>query len=132
MVFAKGALTTTIITTIVWLAVTMLTPPEPEEILLRFYRHVRPDVRGWKPVASQAPGLAAHRDLGSNLRAWVLGCAMIYLCLFGTGKLLLHQATVGLLLLFGSATCAFLLYQGVVQNFKDEPLPETAAESPLR
>ena len=91
LVFAKGALATTVVTTIVWLTVTLLTKPEPDEVLLRFYRHVRPDVRGWKRVALQAPELAPHRDLGANLLAWAIGCAMIYLCLFGTGKLLLHR-----------------------------------------
>src|SRR5208337_3160216 len=63
LVFAKGALETTIVTTIVWLSVTLLTKPEPDETLLRFYRHVRPDVRGWKRIASRAPELAQHRDL---------------------------------------------------------------------
>ncbi len=121
LVFAKGALTTTVVTTIVWLAVTLLTKPEPDEVLLRFYRHVRPDVRGWKRVAAQAPELAPHRDLGSNLLAWAIGCAMIYLCLFGTGKLLLRQFAVGWLLLVGSAVCAVLLYRGVVRNFAVEP-----------
>ncbi len=125
LVFAKSAIATTVITTIVWLTVTLLTKPEPEEVLLRFYRQVRPDVRGWKRVASQAPELAPHRDLGSNLGAWALGCAMIYLCLFGTGKLLLHQTALGILLLCGSGICAFLLYRGVVQNFKIEPLEKT-------
>ena len=117
LVFAKGALATTVVTTIVWLTVTLLTKPEPDEVLLPFYRHVRPDVRGWKRVALQVPELAQHRDLGSNLVAWVIGCAMIYLCLFGTGKLLLHQTATGMLLLVGSAICAVLLYRGVVRNF---------------
>jgi solute:Na+ symporter, SSS family len=124
LVFAKSVITTTVITTIVWLTVTMLTKPEPEEILLRFYRKVRPDIRGWKRIASRAPELKPHHDLGSNLGAWALGCAMIYLCLFGTGKLLLHQAAIGIMMLAGSAVCAFLLYRGVVQNFKVEPLEE--------
>jgi hypothetical protein len=45
---------------------------------------------------------------------------MVYLCLFGTGKILLHQPATGILLLVGSAICAVLLYRGVVQNFKVE------------
>ena len=121
LVFAKGALTTTVVTSIVWLTVTMVTRPEPDEILLRFYRHVRPDVRGWKRLALQAPELAPHRDLGPNLRAWAIGCAMIYLCLFGAGKLLLHQAATGSLLLLGSAICAVLLYRSVIRNFAAAP-----------
>ena len=120
LVFAKSALATTVVTTIVWLTVTLLTSPEADEVLLRFYRHVRPDVRGWKRVARRAPELAEHRDLGPNLRAWVIGGAMIYLCLFGTGKVLLHQFAVGAVLLMGSAICAVLLYRGVARNFAVE------------
>jgi Na+/proline symporter len=127
MVFAKSALTTTIITTIVWLTATFLTKPEPEEVLVSFYRRVRPDVRGWKRVASRAPELVPHRDLGSNLGAWALGCAMIYLCLFGTGRILLHQPAGGMTMLAGSAICALLLYRRVVRNFKIEPQKEETA-----
>jgi hypothetical protein len=45
---------------------------------------------------------------------------MVYMCLFGTGKILLHQPAIGVLLLSGSAICAVLLYRGVVRNFKVE------------
>src|SRR6476619_4100799 len=41
VVFAKTALTTTVITTLVWLVVTYITKAEPEEVLLKFYRSVR-------------------------------------------------------------------------------------------
>jgi len=119
LVFAKGALATTLVTTIVWLTVTLLTRPEPDEVLVSFYRHVRPDVRGWKRVASHAPELAPPRDLGANLFAWAIGCAMIYLCLFGMGKVLLHQAATGAVLLMGSGICAVLLYRRVVRNFAE-------------
>jgi SSS family solute:Na+ symporter len=121
LVFAKSTLATTIVTTVVWLTVTLLTKPEPDDVLVRFYRHVRPDVRGWKRVAAQAPEAGQHRDIGSNLAAWLLGCAMVYLCLFGAGKILLRQPVLGTVLLVGSAICAVLLYRGVVQNFKVEP-----------
>ncbi len=124
LVFAKGALMTTLVTSIVWITVTLLTSPEPESVLVRFYKHVRPDVRGWKRIAALVPGLPAYRDLGHNLMAWALGCAMVYMCLFGTGKLLFHQPGVGILLLVGSAVCAFLLYQNVIKNFQVESQDE--------
>ena len=120
LVFAKGAMVTTIVTTIVWVTVTLLTEPEPQEVLTRFYRNVRPDVRGWRRIADLEPSVPQNRDLGRNLFAWALGCAMVYLCLFGTGKILLHQSGTGAILLFFSAMCAGMLYRGVVRNFAVE------------
>ncbi len=125
VLFAKTALTTTAITTLVWVAVTLLTPPEPEETLEDFYRKVRPDVRGWRPIArrieaSGAEVVAPTRDLGRNLTAWLLGCAMVYLCLFGTGKLLLRQPAMGVVLLALSALSAFALYRNFVAGFSQE------------
>jgi SSS family solute:Na+ symporter len=121
IVFAKGALTTTIITTLVWVMVTVLTKPEPEDVLLRFYRRVRPDGRGWRRIAVLAPDVAEHRDLGRNVFAWATGCVMVYCCLFGAGKMLLHQPTVGALLLAVSAASAWLLYRTINRNFAAEP-----------
>jgi SSS family solute:Na+ symporter len=120
LVFAKGALLTTVITTVVWVSLTMLTRPEPAEVLTRFYRNVRPDVRGWRVVAKLTPEIPSNRDLGANLVAWALGCGMVYAALFGTGKILLRQPGVGALLLFIAIVCAWLLYQSVVRNFATE------------
>lgn len=120
VVFAKTALTTTLVTTAIWVLVTLLTQPESEEVLLRFYRKVRPDVLGWKPVARLAADVPQTRDLGRNLIAWVLGCFMIYFALFGTGKLLLQQRGMGFVLLLSSAACAALLYRDVSQRLGSE------------
>jgi SSS family solute:Na+ symporter len=110
VIFAKTALTTTLVTTLVWVIVTLATSPEPDDVLLAFYRKARPDARGWRPVAARASEIAPTRDLGVNLMAWMLGCGMVYLALFGTGKLLLKQPRLGLLLLGGALVCAVLLY----------------------
>ena len=53
--FRKNGLTTTLVTTVVWIIVTVFTAKEPDEILLSFYRKVRPQVTGWKPIAALAP-----------------------------------------------------------------------------
>src|SRR5246127_3901220 len=55
VLFAKDVLTTTLVTTIVWITVTILTKSEPESILLSFYRKVRPDVTGWGAIVALAP-----------------------------------------------------------------------------
>jgi SSS family solute:Na+ symporter len=121
VLFAKTTLATTAVTTVVWVAVTLLTPAEPEEILLRFYRKVRPHVAGWRHIAALAPDLAETRDLGRNLLAWLLGCAMVYAALFGIGKLCLGESASGLMLLAVSGICAVLLYRDISQRIEFEP-----------
>ena len=73
VIFAKTTLVTTAVTTAVWVLVTLLTPAEPDDVLLRFYRKVRPHAAGWRRIAALAPELSETRDLGRNLLAWVLG-----------------------------------------------------------
>ena len=136
VLFAKTALTTTLVTTVVWLTVTFLTPAEPRSTLEAFYRLVRPDIRGWQPIAASIEAnrsrrienqageeqpIPPTRDLGRNLTAWLLGCAMVYLCLFGTGKLLLHQPLLGAILLALSAVAAVALHRTFVTSFTQEP-----------
>jgi len=111
VVFAKTALATTLVTTIVWVAVTLLTKPEPESILLAFYRKVRPQVTGWRPIAALAPEIAETRGLRRNLWCWVLGSVMVYSALFGVGKLLLLQPGVGAVLVIVATVSAWGLWR---------------------
>src|SRR5216117_802323 len=116
VVFAKTALATTLVTTLVWLIVTFTTAPEPQNVLLDFYRSVRPHVSGWKPIARLAPEIVPTRDLGRNLASWILGCAMVYLALFGLGHVLLGPLWEGFVLLLISAICAGLLYSNISRS----------------
>ncbi|MGH9712294.1 MAG: sodium:solute symporter family protein [Candidatus Acidiferrales bacterium] len=107
VVFAKTALVTTLVTTCAWVAVTLLTKPESERVLLSFYRKVRPQISGWRPIAALAPDVAETRGMGRNLWRWILGCGMVYSALFGVGKLLLQQRVAGTALLLMAAVCAW-------------------------
>jgi len=108
--FGKNLVLTVSITTLVWLAATLLTKPEPESKLLEFYRRVRPGVMGWKRVAALAPDIPPTRDGFYNLMDWVLGCLMVYMTLFGIGKLLLGSATTAALFLLTAAVCGYIIY----------------------
>ena len=111
VLFAKNVLATTALTTAVWVAVTFLTAPEPESILVSFYRKVQPDVTGWRPIAALTPDLPATRDLARNLWCWLLGTVMVYSALFGVGKLLFHVYPLGAVLVALAILCAFRMHR---------------------
>jgi len=94
--FAYIVLATVSVTTIVWLAVTFLTKPEPKETLLAFYRRVRPSAALWGPIAKEATDIVPQRDGLFNLMDWLFGVAMIYAFLFGAGKIIFGQGGLGL------------------------------------
>ena len=97
--FAWTMIITVSITTVVWLATTFLTKPEPQDVLVSFYARTRPSAAGWRPIAKLKPEIKPSRDGLSNLLDWISGCALIYGILFGTGKILLHEYGIGCALL---------------------------------
>jgi solute:Na+ symporter, SSS family len=110
VVFAKTAMITTAATTIVWLIVTLLTKPETDARLLTFYRKVQPTIHGWKRIASLAPEIKPVRDLGANTFDWVMGCTLVYCCMFGIGELVLQAWLMGFVLLAIAAISGYLIY----------------------
>jgi len=117
LVFAKSTLLTTAATTLVWVVVTLATLPEPQDVLVRFYRQVRPDVAGWKRVAALAPDVPATHDLGRNLLAWVLGCAMVYATLFAIGEFCFGRIARGVVLFALAAVSAALIHADISRRF---------------
>jgi Na+/proline symporter len=76
------------VTTVVWIAVTYLTPAVDQETLDAFYRKVRPAGPGWERVRRRTGAPASPDSLPQSLLGWVLGLASIYSALFGTGAYL--------------------------------------------
>ena len=109
-VFAKSLLFTVAVTSVVWLSVTFATDPEPQSKLLEFYRRVRPAAAGWKPIAVLAPEIAPVHDGWYNLMDWLLGCLMVYMTLFGIGKLLLGAPGMGTIFLAIAAVSGYGIY----------------------
>src|SRR5712692_1072362 len=110
VVFAKTAMITTATTTIVWLVTTLLTNPEADERLLRFYRRVQPTIHGWKRIAALAPEIKPVRDLGANAFDWLMGCTLVYCCMFGIGELVLQAWLTGCMLFACAAIAGYLIY----------------------
>jgi hypothetical protein len=117
-VFARQTLLTTVVTTAAWVLVTLLTPAEPRDTLARFYRRVRPDALGWKPIAAIASDVVPIHNLGRNLLNWIVGCVMVYCALFGVGKICLLSEPFGVLLLVCSLGCAVFLYRNLSRTLQ--------------
>jgi SSS family solute:Na+ symporter len=108
--FAWIMIITVAITTVVWLAATFITNPEPRDVLIAFYARTRPSAFGWGPIAKLRPDVKPSRDGLSNLLDWIAGCVLIYGVLFGTGKILLHETGIGIALLVAGLAGGAVIY----------------------
>ena len=110
-------------TTIVWLAVTFLTPPDEPGHLLAFYRKVRPGGR-WKPIAERN---GASYPLGfAPLAGWIASVFLILCFLLGIGKILFADYASGALYFAGGIAAAFILTKIVRRISWDVPRPDDA------
>jgi len=97
-------LTSVGITTIAWIAVTLMTRPTDQEVLVDFYKRIKPASKGWQPVINQA--ISDNTLVNTEVRAGKLplqilgmfaGCFMVYGALFGTGYLIYGNISQGMM-----------------------------------
>ena len=112
------------VSTVVWLLVTYLTKPEPEEVLESFYRRVRPGGPGWRRISERA-GFGREGIPGGALAwtNWIAGIVAVYASLFGIGKLVFGDFIEGFVLLAIAAAA----FAWIARSFREEPetLPGT-------
>jgi Na+/proline symporter len=108
--FAWILLITVLVTTTIWLTVTLLTKPEPMEKLISFYRRVRPNPLFWKQVALSVPEVVPQKDGIFNFSNWIAGITLIYATLFGVGKLILGSMGAGILLIVIGISAGYFIY----------------------
>ena len=71
--FAWLMLTTTLLTTAIWLAVTLATQPEEEPTLQAFYDRVRPAALGWRRFALASPSSRPDTEQAQRVEVGVEG-----------------------------------------------------------
>lgn len=128
--FAYLMLTTVGVTTAVWLLVTLVTRPEPQETLVDFYRQVRPEGPGWRHIARAAGALESHEMGGLTVQFanWILGCMLIYASLFGIGAIIFKDWLSGSLYLLAAIIAAVLISRNL-SRVDWKPLPATIPDS---
>ena len=87
---------TVVVTTVVWIAVSLLTPPVDRARLVSFYKLVRPAGPGWDSIRQEAGVGPSPDSLPQALLGWVLGCTFVYAALFGSGSFLYGHTAQGM------------------------------------
>ena len=105
-----------LITTIVWLAVTFMTPPDDHRKLLSFYKLIKPHSGGWKPVLNKAMANneltteeIAPSNLAIELGSMFSGVFLVYGSLFTVGFYMYGQYSSALVALGVSVVSGFVL-----------------------
>ncbi len=108
-------------TTVIWLAATLLTRPEPEETLDAFTRRIRPPAPGWRR-SYRRTGIAPG-SWGRAFAAWPLACVMVYAVLFGSAAALFGWGATWVVL-----AAAIALGAGVGVARLSRPSPTNASD----
>jgi SSS family solute:Na+ symporter len=82
-------------TAVVWIPVTLLTPPTEEKTLVAFYRRVRPPGPGWNRIKRLVPPTESADPLGPVIVEWLVGTAAILGATLGVGQLLIGNRPLG-------------------------------------
>ncbi len=82
-----------LITSVLWITVTFLTPAEKTSTLIRFYNKTQPGGPGWKKIINEASSQGINLTKGegkwtvpSGILAMLLGCVFVYSCMFAMGN----------------------------------------------
>ncbi|NAY91757.1 Na+:solute symporter [Muricauda sp. JGD-17] len=82
-----------LLTTIIWIVVTYITKPEDNQTLYRFYETTKPGGPGWRKIRDDAvkEGVSLEEEgkrwtVPSGILAMLVGCVLVYGCLFATGN----------------------------------------------
>lgn len=93
-----------LVTTIIWVAATFMTKPESKEVLNSFYKKIQPGGPGWEKVVidAKADNIEIVNpnekwSVPSGIGAMVLGCVLIYTCMFATGYWIYGETTKGII-----------------------------------
>ena len=96
-----------ILTTIIWITATFITPADNEETLLKFVKKVNPGGPGWKKY--QVEGASEPWPVPQGILNMLLGCIAVYGFLLGVGQLIYGNNYSGMLLLILGGFCGYQL-----------------------
>ncbi|MEB8344819.1 Na+:solute symporter [Flavobacteriaceae bacterium KMM 6898] len=105
-----------LVTSIIWVGATFITQAESTEVLRSFYKKIQPGGPGWSKVVREAKADGEEIintkegwSVPSGILAMLLGCVMIYSCMFATGYWIYGDYTYAWVLTGIVVVSAFLM-----------------------
>ncbi|MBT6377698.1 MAG: Na+:solute symporter, partial [Flavobacterium sp.] len=102
--------------TVIWLLVTFLTAPETDKVLFAFYTKTQPGGPGWEKILTRAKKAKVSIikttekwSVPNGILAMVLGCVLIYSCMFAIGNYIYGEYTLAISLTGVVLVFSFLL-----------------------
>ena len=103
-----------LVTTIIWLIVTFVTPSDDNETLVKFYNKTNPGGPGWNYIKKNNDDIKKLKDswiVPQGILCMVIGCITIYSALFSTGYFIYGETNSALLCLSITVSSSFLLFK---------------------
>jgi Na+/proline symporter len=106
--------------TIVWLAVTFLTAPTKESKLKDFYSRIHPGGKGWKSISIQMPDVKGDSGYKTLIVNYFFGCLLILFSLFGFGKIIFKEYSIGCIFLAIALVSGAVIYRNLSKTGWDK------------
>jgi solute:Na+ symporter, SSS family len=128
-------LLTIAITTVCWVATAFLAPATDHDVLVAFYKKVRPFGPGWRRIReaagiSEAEAAASHENIPLALVGWTSGCTAIWSSLFAVGTFLYGRMLQAGLLLVVFIGSGLVLLKVINTLWSPNPVVIEAARTP--
>ncbi len=102
-----------LVTTLIWLIVTFVTPSDDTDTLVKFYNKTKPGGPGWNIIKNN-PGISNEKEdwiVPRGIICIIIGCISIYSALFSTGYFIYGEINFGLIFLLITIISGYLLFK---------------------
>lgn len=101
------------VTSLAWIVTVFITKPVDELKLRNFYQKVHPGGIGWKSISEKYPDITPDRGYGLLFIDWVCGIILVYMFLFGIGKIIFGEYLAGIIFLILGFTSGMIILKHV-------------------
>jgi len=99
------------ITTVAWVITAFITKPTEDNKLANFFKQIRPGGIGWRKFQARFPEVKTDKGYGYLFVNWFLGIVLVYMFLFGIGKIIFGQYMIGTVFIIIGIIAGFIIFK---------------------